>query len=574
MSALKPILAAVALAALALTAPDAPVAKIVCDGVLANSGAAGDAVVRFGDVQSARGMGVVVDRFGSLWDRAGDATLNRYAPDGRLLGQYHLPKGAGQRDLLTRVGDLLVMQVGTKLYTLPIDARAGSEPRPLGRDSECLSFGSFDGQVASATKEAVFLVNPATGAAKEVVPLKGVDQVEVGPEGAVYAMADGTIHKFVGGKEVTGEWPRKGPGERIQLLDGWWYGHGWHGTIRRFSAAMEPAPGVVLGGASGSFIGHLDQNPELSNGRGMAKVGPNLYAVSGMGGILHLLEWNESKQQMRPVRRIGAAPPAGGIGLDRDGRVWWYAGAWQWNNPPDAPMLQGVNGPDYPGIGQAVMLDGDRMVAPGYLWGKPGFYHGKLSTEVAIDRIETPCALKKGTTGSAVYEDERKLVLLVVERGGAAQGFEIDAEGRYRGELGPVALKAAGPVKEWTSLAMSDKATLLAAADGHVLEMVRDGKDWKESRRWNSWGAGEGERFGPRVWLAADAGRLWAADRERHRVLCFELASGRLLASLGAVDKKGADLASLALPETVAACGRGAVVLDGGNQRLVKLRLP
>jgi hypothetical protein len=549
-------------------------ADLVCDGVLANSGGAGDALVRFGDVQSARGMGVVADRFGSLWDRAGDGTLNRYAPDGRLLGQYRIAKGAGGRDLLTRVGDLLVIQIGAKLYTLPTNAAAGTEAKALRRDSECLSFGAFDGQVASATKEALFLVNPATDEAKQVARLKGVDQLELGPDGAVYAMVDGSIHKFVAGKEAEDGWPRKGPGERIQLLDGWWYGHGWHGTIRRFSADLEPAPGVVLGGASGSFIGHLDQDPELSNGRGLAKLGADLFAVSGMGGVLHLLRWSEPKQQMEIVRRIGAAPLAGGIGLDRDGRVWWYAGAWQWNDRPDTPMLCGVNGPDYPGIGQAVMLDGERMVAPGWLWGKPALYHGKLSGEVAIDRIETPCALKKGTTGSVVYDDEKKRVLLVVEKGGAAQALEIDPEGRYRGDLGPVALELVSPAKEWTSLAAKDKGTLLAAADGNVVELVRDGKGWKESRRWNSWGPGEAEKFGARIWITADAGRLWIADRERMRVLCFDLASGKPVATFGAVDAKGTDLKSLALPETVAAKETRVVVFDAGNQRLVKLRLP
>lgn len=173
-----------------------------------------------------------------------------------------------------------------------------------------------------------------------------------------------------------------------------------------------------------------------------------------------------------------------------------------------------------------------------------------------------------------VYEDGKRLVLLVVEKGGAAAAFEIDPEGRYRGEVGPVALKTAKPAETWTSLAMKDRATLLAAVDGNVVELVREGKDWKESRRWNAWGPAGTEKFGPHICIAADAGSLWVSDRERHRVLCFDLAAGKPVASFGAVDRKGADLESLARPETIAVCGSRAVVFDSENQRLVRLRLP
>ena len=138
-----------------------------------------------------------------------------------------------------------------------------------------------------------------------------MQQLEVGPDGAVYVLKDGKLHKLVNGKPPEGEWPKGSPGERMQYLDGWWFAHAWHGTIRRFAADLAPAPGVVLGGGSGSFIGHLVQNSELLNGRGMAGLDENLYAVSGLQGILHLVRWDETKQQFRIVRRIGRGPPAG-----------------------------------------------------------------------------------------------------------------------------------------------------------------------------------------------------------------------------------------------------------------------
>ena len=76
-----------------------------------------------------------------------------------------------------------------------------------------------------------------------------------------------------------------------------------------------------------------------------------------------------------------------------------------------------------------------------------------------------------------------------------------------------------------------------------------------------------------RVFIAADEGRLWAADAERHRVVCFNLGTGKPLAVFGICDKAGADLASLDRPQAIAARGRRAVVYDSGNQRLVKLAL-
>lgn len=571
------ILALAAAAALAgpvvgAAAGAAAAETIVCEGVLGNSGGQGADLVRFADGKPARGMGVAHDRFGSLWDRAGEGVLNRYAPDGRLLAQYRIPKGGDDRDQLTLVGDRLVLQIDGRLFTLPVDAPAGAEAAPMKRESTCLSFGSVGGRFASATKEAVFLVTPA-GEAQQVLALAGADAVELGPDGALYVVIKGKMSKVVDGKAVADGWPRAAPGSRPQLLDGRWYGHAWHGTIRRYGADMEPSPGVILGGASGSFIGHLDQNTEVWSGRGLAKIGPNLFAVSGMGGIVHLMEWSEERQQMRLIRRLGAVPQAGGIGLDRDGRVWWFAGAWAWTDRPDVPMEFGVNAPEGEGVGQVVMLPGDEMVAAGRLWGQPGFYHGKLSTEVVAQRVEKGCSLRPGSVAAAVYADGGKLTFLAVDKAGAAQAFVIDPNGAYRGEAGPVALKPATPAKEWTSLAMAGPGVLLGAADGYIIEMRRDGKDWKESRRWNSWGPGPTESFGPRIHIAADAGRLWVADRERHRVLAFALDTGKPLAAFGKAGEKGTDMASLAFPETLAARGTRAVVFDSGNQRLIKLSL-
>ena len=572
MNAFPKLRGAIAAAFLTVIAP-CFAASLTCEGVLGNSGEQGAALVRFA-AEPARGMGVAYDRFGALWDRGGAGVLNRYALDGRLLGTYRIAKESADEDQLAPVGDTLALLSRGTIYTLPITAPAGSEAQPLKVSADAISFHAHGPQLAARNKDDVFLFDIATGAKQPVATVKGAGNVELGPDGTVYVAAGDKLRKFVNGAEVTDGWPKGRPGDRAQLLDGFWFGHAWHTTIRRFTAQMEPAPGVALGGSSGSFIGHLDQNADLFIGRGLAKIRDNLFAVSSVGGIPQLLEWQDDRQQFEIIRRIGSVPVCRGLGLDRAGNVWHLAGTWRWDDRPDAPMRLGINTLEFPGIGQAAMLDDDTLVAPGSMWGKPTIVSGKLTKEVSAQRIEKPTSLPlKDTCGSAVYRRENHLLLLVLDAAGKAQAFNLSNDGRYVSDAAPVELKTVTPVKAWTALAMRNAGTLLAAADGAVIEFAQDGAvNWIEKRRWNSWGAKADEKFGAAISIASDAGRLWVADRERQRVLCFDLATGKPLAAFGTPDKSGDDLATLNAPETIAARGERAVVYDRGNQRLVKLR--
>lgn len=561
-------------ALLLLAALSAYAESLTCTGVLGNSGEQGKALVRFSD-KPARGIGVMCDRFGALWDRGGAGLLNRYAADGRLLGQYPIPEGTNNSDQIALADDTLVLLIGGRVHSLPIGAPSGSTVKPLANlDARCISFGSYHGDIAAARGDQVVLIDAKTGAVTPVTTLKDVDFIELGPDGAIYPMAQRKMHRFVAGKESEG-WPREVNGDRPQLIDGRWYAHAWHGTIRRYDAGLDPTPGVVLGGASGSFIGHLDQNGELFCGRGMAPVRDNVFALSGLGGVLQLATWHGERQQLEIVRRIGGVQSCRGIGLDREGSVFHLCGAWDWNAGPDVPLRSGINTPE--DLGQAVMLDNEVMVAPGYLWGKPSFLRGKLSGEVAIDRIEKDCALPRGTVGSAVYRDNSRdkdrLVLMTIGPTGKAFAFHIEGDGRYRGDLGEVALKTATPVKEWTALAMQGADTLLAAGDGAVIEFARDGGGWQERKRWGSWGAAPDDRFGTRIHLSCDATTLVVADGARHRVLCFPPTGGKPRAAFGHNDAAGTDLTSLDSPATVAVRGNRVVVFDANNQRLMKLEL-
>jgi len=553
---------------------------IRCAGVLCNSGESGDALVRFAP-KPASGMGVAFDRYGTLWDRGGEGRLNRYAVDGRLIAHYTIPQGNDRTgDRVTIVGDTVVLRVRKWLYKIGVDAPPGSSAEKLGIEA-ALSAGSCRGRVACVDKERrLFLLRPATGERTDVCTLQFEfgNGLDIDSDGNIYVMdRNRELHKIAGGVDVTDGWPRKLPGERPQMIEvageRHWYGHAWHGTIKRFDADLRPAPGVVQGGASGSFIGHLPQNSELTNGRGMAHVAGRLYAVSGLGGIMHLLEWEPGPRKMKIVRRIGPLPEIRGIGLDRDGRVFVINGMYEWQSGPDAPQRFGVPADV---CGQAVMLPNDNMVAPGVQYGNQArVFYGPLTTEVRLSghgKVGITKDMRERGCGAAVYRSGNRLVLLLVSSKGKTSLEQIGSDGRHIKNIGRVELATSPKTQAWTTLAMKDARTLLAAADGHVIEFAPDGQNWKETRRLNE-PSGGGGRFGARIDIAADSGRLWVSDTERHRVLCLDLASGRLVAAFGKADTAGAGLGELSSPTAIAARGTRAVVFDGGNQRLVKLRL-
>jgi hypothetical protein len=548
--------------------------QIVCDGILGNSGEQGAALVRFpGGATS--GMGIVCDRYGSLWDRGGTA-LNRYAPDGRLLASYELPHMQVDRnaDMIALVGDTLVLRLGGQLYSLSIDAPAGVEIQPLEVAADTLSFSSYDGRLAASKGPEVFLVN-AAGKKQPVATLaKSPQGLEIGPDGGVYVTLDWRVHRVVADTAHKLEPVGPAPGERPQFLDGSWYGSGWHSTLRRFGKDLQPAPGVVLGGNSGSFIGHVDEQSEIVNGRGLARLRSDLFAVSGFGGIVHLLEWKPAVKRFEPVRRIGPLPACPAIGLDHEGRVWCGSGQWDWSDGPASPQRLGIPAPEK--VFGLALLGDNSLCGFGMMWGKPAMLFGTLDKELRVRRIESPTALPREAVAAAVTAIDGRRALVVLEGNGQGFAAEIHGDGSYKADIGPVQLVPTTPVTAWTALAAPNKETLLAAGDGFVIEFARDGQNWKERRRWNSFandGAADADTFGSAITVATDAGLLWVADTTRSRVLCCELSTGKLRASFGVVDSPGDDLSHLSRPTTLAACGDRAVVYDSGSQRLVKLHL-
>lgn len=554
---------------LSLSTNALPAATIVCDGVLGNSGEQGATLVRFGP--NPVGAGPASDRFGTLWERGAKDTINRYTLDGRLVGQYRIAAAVDGSDKLTLVGDTLVAQFGRKLYTLPITAAPGSEAKPLNRPSDALSFSSADGLLASRLGDELALLNPATGEAKPAGQGAQLTDIELGPDRAIYAASGKQLHKFVNGAAVTNGWPAGAPGMRPQLIGGLWFGHGYHTTILRFSETLQPQPGVTLGGSSGSVIGRLDENPELSTGSGLAKIRENLFAISGPTGVVHLLEWQPKPQKFEIIRRIGALLACRGVALDAEGNIWTGGGSWRWSDSPETPMRFGVPPPTFPGTAQPAVAKDGTMYAPGEMFGHSWLYAGKLNKEVERREWSGPIA-GKDVVASVVIGAEKQSLILMAAANGQAQAFKLQGT-RLEGNAIPVTITFQTPVKVLTSVAHGSGSTLLAAADGAVIELENYGYNWKETRRWNGWGAGATEKFGARIFIAGDAGHLWVADRDRHRVLCLDPAAKTFLASFGSMDQAGHTLVLLDQPAAIAAAGERAVVYDSSNQRLLKLAL-
>lgn len=540
-------------------------------GVLGNSGEQGATLVKFGE-KTAPGIGVLHDKQGALWDRGGAGVLNRYAPDGRLLATYPIPPDAArtERDKIVAVGDVIFLKLGNKLYSLPANAPAGTPPAVFPLEANRISFNAHDGWVAATLDTAVFLFN-AAGEKRAVTTLAGKpDDIDIGPDGGVYVSGAGKVTRVDAGATTAAE---KGPwpsiGERLQWLDGHWYGNAWHGTIRRFTPEFTLDPGVVLGGASGSFIGYVEGNTDIENAQGLAHAGGELFAVSGIEGCLHLLSWSEADKRFTILRRIGAIPAAGPLAIDSKGRVWFDGGVWGETDGPDAPRRQCVPpGDDGLAFG-ASMLPNDVLVAPAYRWGKPTVYAGNFDGPARL--FGGVDDLPKTAVTSTIVTVAKRAVLVVLDATGKGKVYNVGTDGRPSGAASDVVLNAKAPLKGVTSLASVAPEKLTAAAGGELVEFSWAGGAWTETARWNRWSDALASQFGARVHVAASAGRLWVSDTERHRVLGFDAATRRLLGVFGTVNAPGSTLETLNAPSTIAANGNRVVVYDSGNQRLVRL---
>lgn len=556
--------------------------ELLFSGILANSGEAGSTLITSKPLEGRTGIGVAVDRQGRLWSRAGRGLLNCYETDGRLVRQYKIDGNATHQDRIVCTDNLVVLMIRGVIWTLPINASENTKLNRLLTDNQCMASDAYNNRVLLQVKDgSIQWYDPDNGKLEPVsfdpAPTK-INELIVAPDGEVILYFDKNIHRYANGKEITDEfWPRPATAERLQCFGDQWFGHAWHGTIKRFDAGLNPEPGVVLGGGSGSFIGFLPENPDLGNGRNMVRLDRNVYAVGGIEGIIQILYYDAPQQRMQLIRRIGSLPSCPTLAINDQGVIWASGGTWPWDGLPDTPMPEGDRAGEPQS--QMIIMPNGYAVCMSNRYGKPDLANGpylqggmtRVNVGGGLDSKKLVAPLAKNYPAAAVLTIDKRLCLMMVSDQGEGRLFRISDRGEFYQDLGIASITFTTPVKQCTSLAKVNDDTVLLAADGAIITLQYKDKAWTETSRITQWGKGPGDHFGERVTIVADANRLWVSDTSRHRVLVLDMAGKNLLSSYGKTDKPGDSIETLNMPQTIAANGNRAVVFDAQNQRLVRL---
>jgi hypothetical protein len=550
-------------------------AELTCVGVLGNSGEQGSTLVRYSDSRNRTsyrdGLGMAVDRFGTFWDRAGSGRLNRYAADGRCLGFVAIPNSTSNGELIC-VGDHLVMHIGDNLLTVDTTlAIADMEAKPLKVDGpvSLLGSGSADGKIVALTKTPSLLSIDVRSGTSETLPM---------PEDAFSCLGISEHQEpFIITKKKhfldfhDGSWRERGVAaeERLMYADGAYWNFAWHGTVKRFDTELAPAPGVVLGGASGSFIGHLEGNYDLDMATGLARFDTDVYALGGISGIAHLATWDAEQQALHLVRRIGAVDGiVGSLVIGPDGNVRVPTGYWRWDDAPDAP-IRGSKG--LTGNGQATCTDSGIFFSASYVYGtSPAMSWGQMDEEASTlsERWAKDIICLKNVAGCGLQRIDKRLVALRLTTKGSFAETRLGNDGKPQSDLGKGEVQTAKPVKAFTSLVWQSADRFLAAGDGHLITFARDGASWKESARTHTVGD---ITFGSTIYIAPLGARILVSDRDHHQVLVLNEQATSVEARFG--NEAGDDLSHCNQPSAISGSGTRIVVHDAGNFRILKMEL-
>lgn len=575
---------------------------ITAVGVIGNTGGQGAALIRQTTNLGGRGhghlvgCGLALDRRGTLWTRMDDSAVSRLSLDGRQLATFTAPGSNGPYDTIAMLGDHVLLLASGELFALPIDASTGSAFTPLGVKLRAIAHTPVAGRLAAITDESAIVWIKPDGRPEEVARIPDAWIIEADGSGNLYVGTrsdarhdDGQLHKLTGGKQVTGGgWPkawaimRPGiamPGQFLQW-DGDGFFSGGTGFLSHYDADANPAPGTVLGMQGMYVIGvGADWRGELSVSRGIVRIRPGLYAVGGAWGQPFFAEWPDMTKSMRLVSWFTSRPECQALNIDADGNVFTDRLVYAWSATPDSFPMQ-VEG----GLASQIVRAGPKLMIRQGNWSHGGGdwalpIHSGPRMENADwlnkDKIDRPGWWDRFQGGrsqvfpAVAYPEGEGLTFLCLADATGARSVRLSASGRLIEPDGPVVFTTMKPGTELTSLVMGDGKILLAAIDGQIVELEPAGSDWKEKRRWNSWGSKPEESFGASIRIAYDRGRLLVSDQERNRVLWFASSGGKPKTVFGAA--AGNDLRSLDHPGLVAICGDRAVVHDAGNQRLVKL---
>ena len=543
-------------------------------GVLGNSGEAGDTLVRYSGVNTGRNpvTGLGVDASGFLWTLGGMGAVNRYSVDGRMLATYPTPKKMQRpRYTLTVIAGQVILLAGEKLWTLPVNAPSGTEFTALPVDARTMSIGPVGNRIALISTEgnlSIYDVVTRQSEPRGKLP-EGVRGNSIALLGDGSLIIDRELKLSVEGQPTKLDLPGTTPvwlGNSLYVFTG-------HTTIHRLNATGSPDPGVVLGGSSGSFIGTLPKDGEINTPSGLVQLGGDRYATTAALGVIQILRWDDQKKAFEGVRRIGAIHRSSGLGVDRQGRVWWNCGYWNWaDGPAELPhdTLNMTEGESW----QMAFLESDAMTGLAKQNNKWQLYCGVIAPtpRERYDRTldDAAASIPENPTGATVLGSSGKEEGVYVNAAGKGVRLSLAVDGKLRTVKGKFTLKTAGgKAPAITSLGSTPKDNVIAADNGAIIRLNAAGDTWTETARYAGWGT---EKFGKTIYLTTDGDRLWVSDTDNNRVLLFALTEdGPLTAPK--IYTTDAIIGALKSPGRIAARSDRAVVVDEGNQRLVKLEV-
>ena len=308
-----------------------------------------------------------------LYQSSGARRVTAMRLDGKRVATYTLPGGSAYSQcdsmaIAPESGDVYVITGGRCLaynwsrngagsvFRIEAGASDGTEATRIAKDCVAISASVHAGKLALVRKGAekgesvtVSLFDVGTG---EETPLATLTAQRATQITMADWLPDGRFALIVGGEYLhileNGAFSaahglfgvREVRLSSARVLDdgGIWGVVG--DTVKRIDAkTFAPKPGVVMGGASGWFIGNVVSRPEI-NATGICPVGKNLYAVgSRENASVYLCEWDAPKGVLEPVRRLGGITDPAHLVIDPDGFVMCDNVVWSFNAKPlDLPI--------------------------------------------------------------------------------------------------------------------------------------------------------------------------------------------------------------------------------------------
>ena len=338
-------------------------------------------------------------------------------------------------------------------------------------------------------------------------------------------------------------------------------------TIKRYDArTLKPAPGVVYGGASGYFIGHVRMNHEM-RASGICDIGGGEFAVlSAENGAVYAFRYDPATWRLVETRRLGGIAAPQSLVLDDEGWLMADGLCWPFSakplQPPEAVQVR------QPVRAAALLPDGKVAYVHETYGSQLEFRTGRLADgELRKERESDARAYPEGRAdpqrwGEATPADvfvlgsgaghalcglmKDGLVRCLVVDGG---GHPLDGAGFYREFRLP---RPEGVEGDFLAAEKLADGRLLASVGGTLcIYEPADGGEW----RFKS----SSSRLRVDA-LAADGNVLAMADAQAGTLTLFAVENGRFR-RLAAAD-------GLAEPAKVALRGGRIAVWERGAQRL------